>query len=188
MLLSCEVHMLVCDMCNTHSLLPLLLIFDFVEFHTDSTIQILLDYFTICAYLLQAARQAGKLWAKLVYFVLSPLLALAAVCTLFCLVATGTFAGSAAMTAGWVAWPLVKAWSQLKSAVGWLHPNKPSIHVILLLARKSATSPYRQEVIFACHTRMDAFAAKPTIQVLYVCTPYGSMPCFVAMHWVHACN
>lgn len=42
---------------------------------------------------------------------------------------------------------MVKAWSQLKSAVGWLHPNKPSIHVILLLARKSATSPYRQEVI-----------------------------------------
>lgn len=90
----------------------------------------------ICACSLQAAKKAGKLWAKLVYFVLSPLLALVAVCAVFCLVARGSFAGSAAMTASWVAWPLVKAWSQLKSATRWLHPSKAPIHIVLLLARE----------------------------------------------------
>ena len=88
------------------------------------------------ACLLQAARKAGRLWAKLVYFVLSPLLSLVAVCAIFCLVARGSFAGSAAMTASWVAWPLVKGWSQLKTATSCLHPSKAFIHVILLLARK----------------------------------------------------
>ena len=89
-----------------------------------------------CACLLQAARKAGKVWAKLVYFVFSPLLALMAVCALFCLVGRGSFASYAAMTASWVAWPLVQAWRQLKSATSWLHPSKAFIHVILLLARK----------------------------------------------------
>lgn len=100
-----------------------------------------------CACFLQAARKAGKLWAKLVYFALSPLLALLAVCTVFCLIARGSFAGSAAMTASWVAWPLVKAWSQLKSATSWLHPSKAPIHVVLLLARE----PLYSHSVGLCH-------------------------------------
>lgn len=87
--------------------------------------------------MLQDAKKAGKVWAKLVYYAVSPLLALAAVCTVFCLLYRGTLAGSAAMTASWVAWPLVTVWNQLKAATGWLHPGRAWIHVILLIARKS---------------------------------------------------
>ncbi|KAL3137777.1 hypothetical protein ABBQ38_005037 [Trebouxia sp. C0009 RCD-2024] len=86
-------------------------------------------------YQLADAKKAGKVWAKLVYYAVSPLLALAAVCTVFCLLYRGTLAGSAAMTASWVAWPLVTVWNQLKAATGWLHPGRAWIHVILLIAR-----------------------------------------------------
>lgn len=86
--------------------------------------------------MLQAAKKAGKAWAKLVYYVLSPLLALAAVCTLYCLLHKGTFADSAAMTAGWAAWPVVKLWSKLTSTGGLFHPNRAWIHIILVIARK----------------------------------------------------
>ncbi|KAL3150634.1 hypothetical protein ABBQ32_000437 [Trebouxia sp. C0010 RCD-2024] len=86
-------------------------------------------------YQLDDAKKAGKVWAKLVYYVVSPLLAVAAMCTVFCLLYKGTFAGSAAMIASWVAWPLVTVWTQLKSAMGWLHPGRVWIHVIMLIAR-----------------------------------------------------
>lgn len=89
------------------------------------------------AWTLQDAKKAGKVWAKLVYYVVSPLLAVAAMCTVFCLLYKGTFAGSAAMIASWVAWPLVTVWTQLKSAMGWLHPGRVWIHVIMLIARES---------------------------------------------------
>ena len=91
--------------------------------------------------MLQDAKKAGKVWAKLVYYVLSPLLALAAMCTIYCFVYKGTFAGSAAMAVGWVAWPLVKVWSQLKSASSLLDPRRVWIHVIMLIARKCLKHP-----------------------------------------------
>ena len=76
----------------------------------------------------------------LVYFVLSPLLGVAALCAAFCaafcFVAMGNIDGTADMTVSFVAWPFVKVWGGLKLVGSWLHPGRPYIHAILLFARK----------------------------------------------------
>ena len=105
--------------------------------NVDCSLHFLYTLKPAAAYILQAARKAGKVWAKLVYFVLSPLLGVVAASVVSSFISRGSFAGSLVMTISWVAWPLVKAWEQLKSATSWLHPNRASIHVILLIARKS---------------------------------------------------
>lgn len=104
--------------------------------HLESGLHILYTRKLAAAYSLQAARKAGKSWAKLVYFVLSPLLGLVAASVVSSFVSRGSFAGSFITTISWVAWPLVKAWEHLKSATSWLHPSRASLHVILLIARK----------------------------------------------------
>lgn len=137
------------------------------------------------AYILQAARKAGKVWAKLVYFVLSPLLGLFAASVMSCFVSRDSFAGSFVMTISWVVWPLVKAWEQLISATSWLHPSRASIHVILLIARKpfmSATlvtgSCCKSRILFSIYTcKVDA-----TKQRVYSKAKLISMWCSTIVH------
>ena len=93
-------------------------------------------YMTTCV-CQQAASRAGKWWAVLITWVLSPLLLAVFGYILLSLSRKGPSNGFIATVLGCAAWPGMKIWGGIKCTGRLLHPSGLLVHVILLLARKS---------------------------------------------------